>query len=232
VNLFLTNPANTDKTMKKIGVILSGCGFLDGSEIHESVLTLLAIDKAGAQACCLAPNIRQHHVINHLTGKEEASESRNVLVESARICRGAITDLSKFDTLELDALILPGGYGAAKNLCNYAFNTASYEVVPEVAAAVQSIYNAGKPLGFICIAPVIAAKVLGEKHIELTIGNDKECAGHLETRGATHLNCPAWDAIVSKRGKIVSTPSYMLDTSIAEVARGIEKLVEEIIAMS
>jgi enhancing lycopene biosynthesis protein 2 len=217
--------------MKKIGVLLSGCGFLDGSEIHESVLTLLAIDRAGAEAVCLAPNISQHHVIDHLTGKEVPSESRNVLVESARIARGAITDLSNIDSLALDALILPGGYGAAKNLSNYAFNGASCEVIPEIAAAVQSFYNAGKPLGFICIAPIIAAKVLGDRHVELTIGNDKESAEDIEAMGAKHIDCPVWNTIVSKKGKVVTTPAYMLGPTISEVAKGIEKLVAEIIAM-
>jgi enhancing lycopene biosynthesis protein 2 len=217
--------------MKKIGVLLSGCGFLDGSEIYESVLTLLAIDRAGAEAHCLAPNIAQHHVINHLTGEEMPSESRNVLVESARIARGAITDLSKIDSLNLDALILPGGYGAAKNLSNYAFKGAACEVVPEVAAAVQSFYKAGKPLGFICIAPVIAAKVLGERHIELTIGNDRETAEHIEAMGAKHIDCPVWNAISSKQGKVVTTPAYMLGPTITEVAKGIDKLVTELIAL-
>ncbi|EAT59755.1 isoprenoid biosynthesis glyoxalase ElbB [Chlorobium ferrooxidans] len=217
--------------MKNIGVLLSGCGVYDGSEIHEAVLTLLAIDHAGAKALCLAPNIPQHHVVNHLTGEAVTSESRNVLVEAARIARGAITDLSNIDTLDLDALILVGGYGAAKNLCNYESKGPECEVLPEITSALRSFYNAGKPLGFMCISPVIAAKVLGDQQIELTTGIDKETAGHLKAMGARHIECSASNAIVSKQGKIVSTPAYMLDSSIAEVAKGIEKLVTEIIAM-
>ncbi|WP_076790856.1 isoprenoid biosynthesis glyoxalase ElbB [Chlorobium sp. KB01] len=217
--------------MKKIGVLLSGCGYLDGSEIHEAVLTLLAIDNAGAKAVCLAPNIPQHHVVNHLNGEEAASETRNVLVEAARIARGAVTDLRKIDTLDLDALILVGGYGAGKNLSTYAFKGSDCDVIPELSSALQSFYKAGKPLGFICITPVIGAKVLGEQKIELTSGCDKETAGNIEAMGARHIECTASEAIVSKQGKVVSTPAYMLETSIAEVAKGIGKLVTEIIAM-
>ncbi|NTW70374.1 MAG: isoprenoid biosynthesis glyoxalase ElbB [Chlorobiaceae bacterium] len=217
--------------MKNIGVLLSGCGVFDGSEIHEAVLTLLAIDNAGAEAICLAPCIPQHHVVNHLTGEAVPNETRNVLVEAARIARGAITDLSKIDTLTLDALILVGGYGAAKNLCNYESKGPECEVLPEIASALRSFYNAGKPLGFMCISPVIAAQVLGDHHIELTTGSDKETARNIEAMGAKHIECSASNAIVSKQGKVVSTPAYMLETSIAEVAKGVNKLVTEIIAL-
>lgn len=217
--------------MKKIGVLLSGCGFLDGSEIQEAVLTLLALDNAGAEAVCLTPDIAQHHVVNHLTGEAMTSESRNVLVESARIARGAVRDLKELDSLALDALILPGGYGAAKNLSNYAFKGAGCEVNAEVAAAVQSFYKAGKPLGFICISPVIAARVLGYEQIELTIGNDPETAADIETMGALHISCPVRNALVSRKGKVVSTPAYMLEATIGEVAGGIEKLVSDLLGL-
>jgi enhancing lycopene biosynthesis protein 2 len=217
--------------MKKTGILLTGCGFLDGSEIHEAVLTLLAVNRAGAEAICLAPDIRQHHVINHYTGEAMADEVRNVLVESARIARGVITNLNDIERLDLDALILPGGYGAAKNLSNYAFRAAECEVNADVATAIQSFYNAGKPLGFICISPVIAAKLLGREHIDLTIGNDPETAADIEAMGAGHVECPAWNAIVSRKGKVVSTPAYMLEAPIAEVAKGIEKLVGELLSL-
>ncbi len=217
--------------IKRVGVLLSGCGFLDGSEIHEAVLTLLALDKAGARAFCLAPDMEQHHVVNHYTGKEMQGESRNVLVESARIARGAITDLREIDTLVLDALILPGGYGAAKNLSTYAFKGASCDIHADVAAAIHSFYTAGKPLGFICIAPTIAAKVLGKEHLELTIGNDPESAANIEAMGARHVNCPVWNTHISKERKVVSTPAYMMETSIGEVAKGIEKLVGELLSL-
>ncbi len=217
--------------MKKIGVLLSGCGFLDGSEIHETVLTLLAIDRAGAEAHCIAPNMTQQEVVNHYSGEVMAGESRNVLVESARIARGVITDLEQIDTLNLDALILPGGYGAAKNLSNFNTHQADCEVDKKVAAVLQSFFKAGKPLGFICIAPVIAAKVLGKEHVELTIGNDQECAKAIEAMGASHIECPVWSAVVSQRGKVVSTPAYMLGPTISEVAKGIDQLVDELLKL-
>lgn len=217
--------------MKKIGVILSGCGYLDGSEIHEAVLTLLALDRAGIEAVCLAPDIEQHHVVNHLTGEESAGETRNVLVESARIARGAVTDLAAIDTLQLDALIVPGGYGVAKNLSTYAFNGRDCKVNEELARAVTTFHAAGKPLGFICIAPAIAARLLGREHLELTIGNDPATAEDIEAMGAEHVECPVWNAHVSKKGKVVSTPAWMLGPSIAEVAKGIDRLVNELIAL-
>ncbi|MCF8382468.1 MAG: isoprenoid biosynthesis glyoxalase ElbB [Chlorobium sp.] len=217
--------------MKKIGVILSGCGFLDGAEIQEAVLTLLAIERAGAEAVCLAPDIVQHHVVNHLTGEIAAGETRNVLVESARIARGTITDLKLACIDELDALVLPGGYGAAKNLSDFAFRGADCKVNPDVKAAVQACFVAGKPLGFICIAPVIAARVLGSKAGELTIGNDPETARTLEAMGAHHIDCPVWNTVVSSEGAIVSTPAWMLGPSVGEVSRGIEKLVGDIVAL-
>ena len=217
--------------MKKIGILLAGCGFLDGSEIHEAVLTLLALDRAGAEAVCLAPDITHYEVVNHYTGETMPNELRNVLVESARIARGAITDLKNIGTLALDALILPGGFGAAKNLSTYALKGTSCEINPDVAAAVQSFYQAKKPLGFICIAPALAAKILGEEHIDLTIGNDPQSATDIEAMGAHHVECPVGNAIVSRTGKVVSTPAYMLQASISEVAKGIEKLVEELLSL-
>ncbi len=219
------------KNINKIGVLLAGCGFLDGSEIHEAVLTLLALDKAGAEAVCLAPDILQHHVINHYTDQEMAHESRNVLVESARIARGSIHNLKAINTLSLDALIMPGGFGVAKNLSSYAFKAAECDVNEEVAMAVQSFYTAGKPLGFICISPIIAAKVLGKEHIELTIGNDLETSSDIIAMGARHIDCPVWNTVISKKGKIVSTPAYMLGPTIGEVAKGIEKLVADILSL-
>ncbi|MEI8033299.1 MAG: isoprenoid biosynthesis glyoxalase ElbB [Chlorobiaceae bacterium] len=217
--------------MKKIGVILSGCGFLDGAEIQEAVLTLLAIDRARAEAACLAPNVDQHHVINHLTGEASPNESRNVLTESARIAKGKITDLKEISTLSLDALILPGGFGVAKNLSSFAFKGAECDVNAEVASAIQSFYKAGKPLGFICIAPAIAAKVLGREKIELTIGTDPETAESIEAMGAKHIPCPVWNSHISKKGKVVSTPAYMLGPTISEVAKGIDQLVADVIAL-
>ena len=218
--------------MKKIGVLLSGCGVMDGSEIHEAVLTLLAIDVAGAQAVCIAPDIDQRHVINHLTGEEMAGETRNVLVESARIARGDIEPLREIDSLGLDALVLPGGFGAAKNLSDYAFRGENFEVLPEVADTVRSFYREGKPLGFICISPVIAAKVLASEGVEVTIGTDKQTAAHVEAVGAKHVNCRVYNIHASLDGKVISTPAYMLGPTIKEVAKGIEKLVNAVVELA
>ncbi|MCW8796297.1 MAG: isoprenoid biosynthesis glyoxalase ElbB [Chlorobium sp.] len=218
--------------MKKIGVLLSGCGVMDGTEIHEAVLTLLALDIAGAEAVCIAPDIDQHHVINHASGEEMKGETRNVLVESARIARGNIKNLKDIDSLNLDALILPGGFGAAKNLSDYAFKGAEFTVLPEVEQAVRTFYEAKKPLGFICISPVIAAKVLGKDHVEVTIGRDKQSAENIEAVGATHVNCQVYNIHASSDGKIISTPAYMLGPTIKNVAKGIEKLVNAVVALA
>lgn len=217
---------------KKIGVVLSGCGVMDGSEIHESVLTLLAIDRAGAEAVCMAPNTRQHHVINHLTGEESKGEVRNVLVESARIARGKVRDIAGVKAKDLDALIFPGGYGAAKNLCDYAFKGPDCTVHPDVARLAREVHAAGKPIGVICIAPVIAGKVLGDEKPRITIGTDKNTAKDIEKMGAKHVACPVTEFVVDKERKLVSTPAYMLAQSIKEAAEGIEKLVKQVITLA
>lgn len=217
---------------KKIGVVLSGCGVYDGSEIHEAVLTLLAIDRAGAEAVCMAPNTRQHHVINHLTGDESKSETRNVLVESARIARGRVRDITTVTAGELDALIFPGGYGAAKNLCDYAFKGPDCAVNPDVSRLAHDVHKAGKPVGVICIAPVIGAKVFGAEHPQLTIGGDKNTARDIEKMGAQHVACLVSEFVVDRERKLVSTPAYMLAQSIKEAATGIEKLVRTVIELT
>ena len=217
---------------KKIGVVLSGCGVMDGAEIHESVLILLAIDRAGAEAVCLAPNIPQRHVINHLTGEESKGETRNVLVESARIARGKVHDIAGVKAGDVDALIFPGGYGAAKNLCDYAFSGPECSVNPAVAKLAGEVHRAGKPIGVVCIAPVIAAKIFGGEKPQITIGNDKNIAKDIEKMGARHVACPVQEFVVDKERKLVSTPAYMLAQSIGEAAEGIEKLVRTVIAMA
>ena len=217
---------------KKIGVVLSGCGVMDGSEIHETVLALLAIDRADAEAVCMAPNIRQRHVINHLTGEESKGEVRNVLVESARIARGKIRDIATVKAADIDALIFPGGFGAAKNLSDYAFKGPECSVSPEVARLATEVHAARKPIGVVCIAPVIAARVLGKERPEITIGTDKNTAKDIEKMGAKHVSCPVQEFVVDKERKIVSTPAYMLAQSIKEAAEGIEKLVAAVIDLS
>ena len=217
---------------KKIGVVLSGCGVMDGSEIHEAVLTLLAIDRAGAEALCMAPNVRQTHVINHLTGEESKGEARNVLTESARIARGKIRDVLAVKASDVDALVFPGGYGAAKNLCDYAFKGPECAVNADVARLAREVHAAGKPIGVVCIAPALAARLFGDEHPQITIGTDKNTAKDLEKMGAKHVACPVTEFVVDKERKIVSTPAYMLAQSIKEAAEGIEKLVSTVLKLA
>ncbi len=217
-------------TPKKIALILSGSGVFDGAEIHESVLTLLSIDRAGAQYQCFAPDIEQHHVINHVTG-EEMNEQRNVLVESARIARGEINVLSALNVSDYDALIIPGGFGSAKNLSDFAFTGADVEVQSEVLAAVQGFANAKKPVGLICISPAITGRAFAAG-TRCTIGNDKNTAKAIEATGAVHVNCPVDDIVVDESHKLITTPAYMLAQSISEAALGIDKLVQKVIAIA
>jgi enhancing lycopene biosynthesis protein 2 len=218
---------------KKIGVILSGCGVYDGSEIHEAVITLLAIDRNGAEAVCMAPNIPQMHVVNHLSGEVAAGEIRNVLVEAARIARGKIKDLASVKVGDLDALILPGGFGAAKNLCDFAVKGPNCSVNPEVARLLRDMVKAKKPVAAVCIAPVILSKVLGADKLthQLTIGDDSDTAAALTSMGSQHVQCPVREFVVDKANKIVSTPAYMLAGSISEAAEGIEKSVKALIGL-
>jgi enhancing lycopene biosynthesis protein 2 len=217
--------------MARIGVILSGCGVLDGSEIHEAVLTLLALDRAGAKVQCLAPNKDQHHVVNHLT-KQPTQEKRNVLVESARIARGHVKDIATVSAEEFDAVILPGGFGAAKNLSDYASKGDKCELDPGVRKFLQDMRKAGKPIGGICISPVLLAKAFGSNGSpKITIGKHPETANHIESMGAEHISCPVDDFIVDKETQIVTTPAYMLAESITEAASGIERLVHEVLRL-
>jgi enhancing lycopene biosynthesis protein 2 len=215
---------------KKIGVVLSGCGVRDGSEIHESVLTLLAIDGNGAEAVCMAPDM-EFPEVNHLTMKETGNK-RNALVEAARIARGNIRDISEVHEKDLDAVIFPGGFGAAKNLCNFAEKGADATVQPEVARLLKEMAAAGKPIGAICIAPALIAATLGRQYApKLTIGNDAATAAEIGKTGSTHINCPVTEFTVDTEHKIVSTPAYMLAGRISEAAAGIEKLVREVIKL-
>ena len=217
---------------KKVGVILSGCGVYDGSEIHEAVLTMLALDRRGAEMVLCAPDVAQMHVVNHLTGEVAEGEQRNVLVESARIARGEIRDLATVTASELDALILPGGFGAAKNLCDFAVKGADCTVHPEVARLVGEVHAQGKPVAAVCIAPALIAKVLGHEAPELTIGTDEATAGALEAMGARHVACPVKEFVVDRDRKLVSTPAYMLGQSISEVAEGIDRTVEALLELA
>lgn len=216
--------------MKKIGVVLSGCGVRDGSEIHESVFALLAIDSQGCEAVCMAPDA-DFPVTNHLT-MQETGEKRNILMEAARIARGNIRTIKDVRATDLDAIIFPGGFGAAKNLCDFAMKGASATVNPEVSRLLKEMAAAGKPIGAICIAPVILAAVLGREYgATLTIGNDAGTAAEIEKTGAAHKNCAVTDCVVDAKNKIVTTPAYMLATRISEVQEGIHNCVRELVKL-
>ena len=214
---------------KTFAIILSGCGNKDGSEIHEATLTLWAVHKNGAEYRCFAPDVKQQHVLNYITG-EEMKEERRVLLEAARIARGDIKPLSAFSAADFDGLILPGGFGAAKNLCTYAFDGPNCTVNPEVEKAVRDAHAAGKPIGALCIAPVIVAKVLGNG-VTLTSGNDPGTTAHLEAMGAKHQPTGHGEIAVDKANKVVSTPCYMLDSRVDQVAQGIDRLVAALLGM-
>ncbi|MEE4311891.1 MAG: isoprenoid biosynthesis glyoxalase ElbB [candidate division KSB1 bacterium] len=222
----------TDFSNKRVGVVLAGSGVFDGSEIHEATITLLELDKAGAKIVCMAPNVPQAHVMDHSTSTEESDEKRNVLVESSRIARGDIRDMKDVGADEIDALVFPGGFGAAKNLCTFAFDGVNCKVNSEVDRLIREMHSAGKPQGFICIAPVIAAKVLGSHQPELTIGNDAGTASAIEEMGGKHLDRPVDDCCVDHKNKIVTTPAYMLGPSISEVAKGIGKCVRQVLDLA
>ncbi|WP_370547888.1 isoprenoid biosynthesis glyoxalase ElbB [Edwardsiella tarda] len=216
--------------MKRVGVVLSGCGVFDGSEIHEAVLTLLALSRAGAQAVCLAPDREQTQVIDHRSG-EAVAERRNMLAEAARIARGEVTPLAQGDASQLDALIVPGGFGAAKNLSSLASDGAACWVDSDLQRLVRELHQAGKPLGFICIAPALLPKLLGAP-VRVTIGNDVGTAAVIEAMGGQHVACPVDEIVVDTAQRVVTTPAYMLAGSIAEAAQGIDKLVAQVLEMT
>lgn len=219
--------------MAKVGVVLSGCGLMDGSEIHEAACALLALNQAGADYQCMAPNAPQMNVMDHLKGQPVAGQSRNVLVESARIARGEIIPLGEVKATDYDAFVFPGGFGAAKNLCTFAVEGGSCSVLPDVARIVLEAFAAGKPQCFICIAPVIAAKVLGrETGVKLTIGTDPDTAAAIESMGAKHVERPPTEALVDAENKVVSTPAYMSGRSIGEVFEGISAAVGELLKLA
>ncbi|MGQ1787679.1 MULTISPECIES: isoprenoid biosynthesis glyoxalase ElbB [unclassified Saccharicrinis] len=212
--------------MKKIAVILSGCGVYDGSEIHEATLTLLAIAKNKAQYSCFAPDIEQHHVINHTNG-EEMTESRNVLIESARIARGNILPLTELSVNDFDAIVFPGGFGVAKNLSDFAFKGADCSVHQQIAEVIQSFHQAKKPIGALCISPAIIAQVI--KGASVTIGSDKATISAIELMGGNHKITTHGEIIYDETNKILTTPCYMLDATIVQIETGANKLIGKLI---
>jgi enhancing lycopene biosynthesis protein 2 len=214
--------------MKKFAIVLSGCGVYDGTEIHEATLSMLAIARLGGSYQVFAPDMDQHHVMNHLTGMV-MEESRNVLVESARIARGKIRDLKEFNPDEFDGLLFPGGFGAAKNLCTWAFDGVNATVLPEVKDAIKGMVQMHKPIGSLCISPVILAKVLGD--VRLTIGDDLATARALESLGATHRSTTHGEVVVDNKYKLATTPCYMLEATIDQIADGTENVVKAMLEL-
>jgi len=214
--------------MKKFAVLLSGCGVFDGAEIHEATLSMLAIVRQGCSYEIFAPDIDQHHVINHITG-EEMDETRNVLIESARIARGNIRNLNQFKAASFDGLLLPGGFGAAKNLSTWAFEGAESSILPEVEEAIAGMVALKKPVGALCISPVILAKVLGK--VDLTIGDDESTIDALESLGAHHVYTTHGEVVVDTDHKLVTTPCYMLEATIGQIADGASNVVDAMIKL-
>ena len=216
--------------MKKVAVILSGCGVYDGAEIHESVLTLMSILKHGGTYECFAPDKPQLHVINHLTGEVAEGETRNVLVESARITRGEVQAITECHVDDFDLLVLPGGFGAAKNLCTFGVDGPDCQFDEDVLAVCKAFAEAGKPAAYACIAPALAAKVYGNK-VNLTIGNDAGTAEAIESFGVTHQNCSVTEVVIDQDAKLVTTPAYMLGQNLLEVGEGLDKMVQAVFAL-
>ncbi len=212
--------------MKKFAIVLAGSGVFDGAEIHEATMTMLAIKKQGADYEIFAPDIPQHHVVNHLTG-EEMKESRNVLVEAARIARGKIKDLKQLNPRDFDAIIFPGGFGVAKNLCTWAFDGPDCTVNGDVEKVIKEMTSLKKPIGALCISPVLLAKVLG--NVEITIGDDPATAAGVEKAGAKHVNTGHGEVVRDPHRPVFTTPCYMLDASIVDIAEGAENIVKAIL---
>jgi len=217
----------------KIAVLLAGCGHLDGAEVREAVLTLLALDQQGASFQCIAPNALQYHVVNHVTGEPVPGAQRNILEESSRIARlGQCLDLAQARVQDFDALVMPGGYGVAKNHCSFALKGAEAEVRPDVADFVRGFFDAKKPVGAICIAPALVALTLhGHDHATLTLGNDAGCASAMQQLGQQHQNTPnAREIVIDEALKLITTPAYMFDDAkLSDVFTGIERCVAEVL---
>ncbi|MDR1153620.1 MAG: isoprenoid biosynthesis glyoxalase ElbB [Bacteroidales bacterium] len=214
--------------MKKFAIVLSGCGVYDGAEIHEALTSMLAVSRKGHSYQVFAPNIPQHHVINHLTGGE-MPEKRNVLVESARIARGNIKDLAAFDPSQYDALLFAGGFGAVKNLSDFAFKGENYSVIEPVAKAIRAMHRAGKPIGAMCVSPVLVADTI--EGVELTVGDPCGASEAAEKHGAVHRTTTHGEVTVDRKNRVATTPCYMLDATLAQVADGADHIVDELLKL-
>ena len=217
----------------KIGVLLSGCGVYDGAEIQEAVLTLLEIERMGAEAICIGINAKQHHVINHLTGEEQPQE-RNMLEEAARIARGQIVPIEQIVPADLDALIIPGGFGSAKNFSTWAFAGPQGQILPEVKLLLVNMYNVGKPIVALCVSPILLALALPEKALELTLGNSQEASPYdistfhagLNQLGATAQECQLGDVHVDAVNRIITAPCYMLEAKLLDIQSNIAQALK------
>lgn len=210
--------------MAKVAVILSGSGRMDGSEVHESTLSLLYLAQGGASYQCFAPEDPQLAVKNHLTG-ETMQESRSQIVEAARIARGDIAPLQEAKAEDFDALLIPGGAGTLKNLGDGPGGLRG-----DFRSLVEAFADAQKPVAAICIAPVLVARALGSRGVVLTIGNDAETVQMLQQSGASHIDCSVGDCVADEKNRVVSTPAYMLGPGIADVAGGIEATVQKLLS--
>jgi enhancing lycopene biosynthesis protein 2 len=215
---------------KKIGFVLSGCGVYDGAEIHESVLAMLALTRKGYELVFLAPNVEQAHVMNHQEGAPSEGETRNVMIEAARIARGPVTDIAKVSAADFHGIFFPGGFGAAKNLCSFALEGEAMKVNPAVEKLILDCHAAGKPMGFVCIAPVLAAKVLGNG-VEVTLGTDEGIAAKVNAMGGTHVAKPVHQAHIDQKHRVVTAPAYMSAQNILEVEASINSAVEAFAAL-
>ena len=217
----------------KIAIVLAGCGVFDGSEIHEAVLTMLAIDQQGAEYQCFAPNTWQAKTIDHYTGQATAiagdDDNRNVLAESARIARGNIKDLQEFNAKEYDAIVFPGGFGAAMNWSNFAIKGSDCELNKEVEKAIQDAYANNLVIGAMCIAPVVIAKALAKHQVKVTIGTDKNVGSGIEKMGAVFEPKGTLDVCVDEENRVVTTPAYMLAKSIKDIRKGTQNLIDEML---
>lgn len=224
------NLLQMESKMKPIAVILSGCGVFDGSEIHESVLTMLSLSQNNVEMYFLAPDREQLDVINHINGKEK-QEKRNIMVESSRISRGKIAPLASADANNFSAVIIPGGFGVAKNLSNFAIKGSDCEIDKDLLTFCRKIHEQGKPMGLMCIAPVMLPKILN-KTVKLTIGNDKKTIAQIEQMGGEHIICSFDDIVVDEDNKVITTPAYMSASSPNQAWQGINKLVKKVIEMA
>lgn len=220
--------------MKKIAVVLAGCGVKDGSEIHEAVATLLAIKRNNAEYICFAPNKEQYQVIDHIKNSNVKNENRNMMIESARIARGEIKDLNKYNPEDFDALVFPGGLGVAKNLFTYAVDGVDCKIDPLVEKKILDTREKDKPIGAICISPLLIARALRDSNLKpkVTVGNQEELMESVKAMGAIPIEKKVDEIYYDEVNKIVSTPAYTIGKDIAEVASGIEKLVKKVIEIS